>query len=93
MLSVLKEIDAEMIKKLPKEIKDGYILLAPSKTGKSTIINILMGNTLFEATPRPQKGRKKKCEPALGVLGEHVKGSKIGAGKVSETLYVNVCGA
>ena len=93
LLGILKEIDADMIKMLPKEIKDGYILLAPSKTGKSTIINILMGNTLFEATPRPPKGKKRKCEPALAVLGEHVKGSKIGAGRVSETLYVNVCGA
>ena len=94
MLDVLDTMEAAMREKLPIEIQDGYILLAPSKTGKSTITNAMYGHTLFGAARRQETGRKKKVEPELGVLPPGpVQGSKIGVGRVSETLFVSVCGA
>ena len=89
LLHMLDEIESGIADQIPADIPDAFIFLAPSKTGKSTFTNVINGKIMYVATPQSRMKRKKQA--ALAVLGEAVKGSRIGVGKISETLLINVC--
>jgi hypothetical protein len=90
LLHMLDEIESGIADQIPADIPDAFIFLAPSKTGKSTLTNVINGKIMYVATAQ-SRAKRRKQEPALAVLGEAVKGSRIGVGRISETLLINVC--
>jgi uncharacterized protein YegL len=80
-----KELEA-----LNVDVPHAVLFVGPSKTGKSTIMNVLKKKVIYDATPQANMARGVRFpEPALAVLGDPVRGSTIGKGKTSETLIVN----